>query len=406
MPSTWFLEALGTVGLRAQGGSRIQGWVAEVQAGPLGGVPDRRRTPGRDCRVPVQPQQDDRAAARHHDAGATLQPPHALNPERLNLPAAEHRKTLRMQESMREWLSQLQLSENSSLCQMQLYRMLRDLRDNCKTLLSNLKVTRGWRTCGQSAADVFLHGRTLLRAMQVPFDRLLSGAPLESTLPLLEALWFMRDWLPKLASIGKHALLWAGFWQAEPSGRAGKSNLAHFAELTDHQTVHPTTELGQIIADGGELSGCYGNRLTSEFAANLWSIASMFFVRGMQFSGQGSVVALVNKKMEGARPLKDSVLAQYEIPTVGNAAWTTQWGAEVILIDLQGTCSDTSPYLRQRLATGLGGLWELYQQKHFTAEEFAQLSRPSWTCIDCGADSGCELDEQLAGVVRSRLEAG
>ena len=212
-----------------------------------------------------------------------------------------------------------------------------------------------------------------------------------------------------LATASKHALLWAGFWEAEPTGRASISKLNHFAELMDHQTIHPNTALGRIIEDSGQVSECYGksrDNLTVQLADNLWSIASMSFVLGMKQSGQGTVVAVVNKEMDGAHALKASVLAQYEIPTIGMASWGMGWNPHIILIDLRGTCDDTSAFLIERLAAGLGRAWgeyELYQS--FTTEDFAKLASPSWSCIDCSAHSGCELDD-LAEVLRPVVEAG
>ena len=126
---------------------------------------------------------------------------------------------------------------------------------------------------------------------------------------------FMRQWILKLATGQANGLLWAVFWEADTTGRASMSGLSDLAKLTDQQTLHPSF-IGQVIADSGALSECKDN-LSADLAENLWAIASMSFVLGMRYSGQNSVVALVNKRIDGARPLRNSALARYEIPTIG-----------------------------------------------------------------------------------------
>ena len=311
------------------------------------------------------------------------------------------------------WLSQSAVQRTHwafpRTCQEQLGLLLQGLKDSCEASLRKkvfnfvLKRQLLAEKCNRSAQDVFLRGRYL--QAQNTDSEMLSESVAES--------WrFMQLWLKELTTAGERALLWAGFWEAEPSGRTSKGKLLHFAELTDHQTLHPTTELGRLTFESGELSECRGKspgeNLTSELVENFWSIASVFFVLAMQKKDQGSVVALVNKEMEGDRPLKDSVLAQYEIPTIGMAAWNYGWSPQIILVDLRSTCNETSPYLRQRLVSGLGLSWETWRRarrKHFRTEDLAKSSSPSWTCIDCGADSGCELDEKLSGLVRDLVEA-
>ena len=113
----------------------------------------------------------------------------------------------------------------------------------------------------------------------------------------------------------------------------------------------------------------------------MWSIASMSFVLGMRDKAQGTVVALVNKRITGERKLSQSVLSAHEIPTVGIAAWGLGfWSPNVIVVDLMGTCDQTSPALQDRLLARLPSLAR--SMKHWSPEAFAMRSRLRWQCID------------------------
>ena len=310
------------------------------------------------------------------------------------------------------WLKRLpgSVSERSrESCQAQLGRLRRGLEERCKGIKIYKKMHSYQhqygnenKTCEESVNDVLLSGREYVWAAQSPKISLFLP---ERTKRVIGSWGFMRQWILKLATGEAEGLLWAGFWEADTTGRASMSRLSDFAKLTDHQILHPSTQLGQVIADSGELSECKDSR-TAPVVDNLWAVASMSFVLGMQTSGQSSVVALVNKRMDGARPLKDSVLARYEIPTIGMAIWGWGWSPQIILLDLQGTCNETSPFLRGRLSSSLEFAWEGRQTGYgYTLHDFATSAVPTWRCINCGTNSGCELDQHLADeVIRPLLQ--
>lgn len=79
------------------------------------------------------------------------------------------------------------------------------------------------------------------------------------------------------------------------------------------QTVHPSTRLGRMVEDYGELAPCYGP-METQLKSNMWSFFSYAFVEGMKMKRQDIVVALVRKETEGERPLSEPVLFQYEVP--------------------------------------------------------------------------------------------
>ena len=86
----------------------------------------------------------------------------------------------------------------------------------------------------------------------------------------------------------------------------------------------------QVIDSSDDLVDCYKDE-TLQLLLNMWDMVSMSFVLGMTEGGQGTVVALVNKGMEGERPLQKAVLYEHEIPTLGVAAyglgyWSPQAG--------------------------------------------------------------------------------
>ena len=129
----------------------------------------------------------------------------------------------------------------------------------------------------------------------------------------------------------------------------------------------------------------------------------MSFVLGMSEKAQGTVIALVNKKITGEHNLSQSVLSTHEIPTVGLAAWGLgYWSPKVIIVDLMGTCSQTSPALQKQLFMRLPA-WAK-SMKYWSAEAFVRRSRLQWQCIDCSG--ACSLDDALAEHVGKLVKAG
>ncbi|CAE7850919.1 unnamed protein product [Symbiodinium sp. KB8] len=111
---------------------------------------------------------------------------------------------------------------------------------------------------------------------------------------------------------------------------------------------------------------------------------------------------LSNFKITGERNLSQSVLSTHEIPTVGLAAWGLGfWSPKVIVVDLMGTCSQTSPALQKQLFVRLP-TWAK-SMKHWSAEAFARRSRLQWQCIDCSG--ACSLDDALAEHVEKLVKA-
>ena len=259
-------------------------------------------------------------------------------------------------------------------------------------------------TCSESTDDIFLYGNDLVQSLQVPDEQVWFHQVPKRVYPLVQSLWFLRNWLLPHAAAKSAAILWAGFWTDPndpkgPESRTSKEKLFNFAKITDHQTVHPATLLGQLIEENGDLDNCYTHTEENELTQNMWSFASMSFVEGMRKKQQSAVVALVNKKMDGARPLSESVLFQHEVPTVGMSAWGVSfWSPQVVIIDLMGTCKQTSPALRQQLFKGLPVWAKLKKERRWTFDDFVARSRLQWACLDCPEDK-CHLDEDLATFV-------
>ncbi|CAE7357422.1 unnamed protein product [Symbiodinium sp. CCMP2456] len=265
------------------------------------------------------------------------------------------------------------------------------------------------KTCQESAKDIFLHGEELVGTYRVPPELVAHGKVPEATLPLVQSLDFLKSWLIPLATAKKDALIWAGFWTDphDPHGRQRRSSvemLAEFAQRTEHDTVHPDTVLGALIEKHGALGRC-SDTMEHHLIENLWKLASFAFVSGMREKGQNTVIALVNKELEGERSLQKSVLYKYEVPTLGLAAWGMgYWSPKVLLIDLKGSCARTSPALRRQMFGGLKP-WYLDRRKdHWSAQEFAAKSRVTWQCWNC-PKSSCNLDHQLAARVKTLREA-
>ena len=157
---------------------------------------------------------------------------------------------------------------------------------------------------------------------------------------------------PGILREGGHPLGWI------LGGRKARDELPRrhsfqFADLLDRQTVHPGTELGQLVEKHDGLDQCsYQRAHERELLQNFWTWASASFVRGMVRHGQESIVAFVNKDAEGPRALSKSVLAQCEIPSIGQMSlFARSWTPHVVVVDLKGTCNVTSPFLQRRLVS-------------------------------------------------------
>ena len=117
-------------------------------------------------------------------------------------------------------------------------------------------------------------------------------------------------------------------------------------------------------------------------------------------------MALVNKQLDGPRPLKAAILFQHEVPTIGMAAWGLDsfWSPQFFLIDLMGTCSQTGPALRQQLFEGLS-VWAMQKwSEHGTLADFTKRSRLRWACLDCPSHK-CQLGPRLANYVARVVKA-
>eukprot|EP00435_Cladocopium_sp_Y103_P074044 s332_g46.t1 len=263
-------------------------------------------------------------------------------------------------------------------------------------------------TCNENVEDLFLHGKDVVRAKRFG-DDFAKDAP-TATKPLLQTGMFLRTWIIDLATAKSAAILWAGFWTnaSDPEGhqsRTSKERLFHFADRIESQTVHPSTALGRMAEENGNLAACEGP-IENEVKSNMWSLFSFSFVYGMREKKQDMIVALVHKEMDGDRPLNESILFQYEVPAIGIGAWGLgHWSPQVVLIDLMGTCKQTSPALRKQLYSTLPGFYKhLAIEFEWSALDFSSLARVSWTCLDC-PHSHCQLDERLAEQVKELLQA-
>ena len=275
------------------------------------------------------------------------------------------------------------------------------------------------KTCIESAKDLFLYGDELVKALAVPRQKVWQnfkiywkwkreGGELKLPIPLnelkmIQSLWFLQNWFVSLATANSSALLWAGFWDGDSSNRTTKIKLFEFAEDVDHQTVHPDTELGRLIEKHGDLNNCYNDPKLNKLANNMWSFASMSFVLGMHEKKQTTVVALLNKEIDGERPLKDSVLFRHEVPTVGFAAWgmDTWWSPQFLLIDMKGACHKTSQLLRNQLFTYLSSF---KPTRETLWRDFTKKSELKWTCLDCPPGQ-CDLNKTLASEVSKIVKA-
>ena len=161
-----------------------------------------------------------------------------------------------------------------------------------------------------------------------------------------------------------------------------------------------------MVGNHDDLGAC-DTEVGLNLKRNMWSFFSFAFVSSMRQRNQEMVVALVHKELDGERALDESILFQYELPTIGIGAWGLgHWSPQVLLIDLLGTCKQTSPRLQKQLYSALPGFYKsLVKEYQWTQEDFSFRSRVSWTCLDC-PQSNCRLDEELAKQARGLLEAG
>eukprot|EP00439_Symbiodinium_sp_Y106_P020339 s6085_g2.t1 len=302
-------------------------------------------------------------------------------------------------------------SAGASVCHQQLGRVINNLTLSCEDLQPNADWLLAYlpdsyvlpnKTCMESVSDIFALGSELVETLRISRDAVASLQVDNEQVRRYQALSFLRSWLVNLTATGHHALLWAGFWDGDPENRVTKAKLFNFAKAIDHATVHPDSFLGQAIEASENLDACYRDPQTNALAANMWSIASMSFVLGMRDKAQGTVIALVNKKIRGERNLSQSVLSTHEMPTVGLAAWGLGfWSPEVIVVDLMGTCDQTSPALQKRLLARLPS-WAR-SMASWSPEAFSMRSRLRWQCIDCSG--ACSLDEALAEHVEKLAKA-
>ena len=317
---------------------------------------------------------------------------------------AEERKLRERIASIREdWQS-----GSGSACHQQLGGLMNTLTHACEGLQPKADWLLDYypalpnKTCADSVSDIFALGDELVETLRVSRDAVASVDVAGEKLRRYQALSFLRSWLVELTKTFQHALLWAGFWDGDPENRATQAVLSNFAKAIEHATVHPNSFLGRAIEASANLDACYKDPQTSALAGNMWSIASMSFVLGMRERAQGTVIALVNKKMAGERNLSQSVLSTHEIPTVGLAAWGLGfWSPKVMVVDLMGTCDQTSPALQKRLLSRLPS-WAK-SMTNWSPEAFAMRSRLRWQCIDCSGT--CSLDEALAEHVEKLVKA-
>ncbi|CAE7414653.1 ANKRD50 [Symbiodinium sp. CCMP2456] len=302
-------------------------------------------------------------------------------------------------------------STSANVCHQQLGRLVNNLTLTCEGLQPQADWLLDYlpdsyilpnKTCVESVGDMFALGNELVETLRVSRDAVASLKVDHKTLRRYQALSFLRSWLVNLTETRHHALLWAGFWDGDSENRTTMTKLSKFAKAIEHATVHPDSFLGQAIEASENLDACYKDPQTNALAANMWSIASMSFVLGMRERAQGTVIALVNKQITGERNLSESVLSTHEIPTVGLAAWGLGfWSPKVIVVDLMGTCDQTSPALQKRLLARLPS-WAK-SMTNWSPEAFAMRSRLRWRCIDCSG--ACSLDEALAEHMEKLVKA-
>ena len=118
------------------------------------------------------------------------------------------------------------------------------------------------------------------------------------------------DWYAPLIQASRSgALLWAGFWDGDESGRGTLQALEDFARMVDHDPVHPNTYVGRAVRNQDDFQSCFkdGSKTAKRAMHHFWTYTSFAFVTGMAMRDQRWVIAIVNKPMEGERALQDSV---------------------------------------------------------------------------------------------------
>jgi len=316
---------------------------------------------------------------------------------------------------------------------------LSECRGNLSSIVDALtgscRTSQERNSCLESAIDVLRLGSDLIEASQIPqdhpdaqfvFDLSKKGSNFSTdhrgTYYLVAKLKFLKSWFVKLATPRRETILWSGFWtdpdaEAGAAARTSKERLFQFADMTEHDTLHPSTELGRLMEQHQQLRACYmsKNDMGLRMANNMWAFVSFAFVLGMREQGQGTVVVLVNKKLDGERPLRDAVVYRFEVPTLGIAAFGMGfWSPHILLIDMMGTCAEISPALREKFLEGATSWYfsaaTSAADRHWSARDFSHRSgRITWECLNCPDDPGyaCNLDERLAQAVQKfRQERG
>eukprot|EP00435_Cladocopium_sp_Y103_P073839 s332_g45.t1 len=102
------------------------------------------------------------------------------------------------------------LLELTTKCQRTVGRKQRQGKGNRNQIFFKHLEDLPLKTCPESAEDLFLHGKDVVRAQQVGND-FAKDAP-TATKPLLQAGLFLKEWIVELATTEKAGILWAGFW--------------------------------------------------------------------------------------------------------------------------------------------------------------------------------------------------
>jgi len=207
------------------------------------------------------------------------------------------------------------------------------------------------------------------------------------------------DWYAPLIQASRSgALLWAGFWDGDESGRGTLQALEDFARMVDHDPVHPNTYVGRAVRNQDDFQSCFkdGSKTAKRAMHHFWTYTSFAFVTGMAMRDQRWVIAIVNKPMEGERALQDSVLALYEAPSIGAASHRFGWRPLLLVIDLLGTCSETMPLLVENAMEG-------WQRMKYHYGHVSGLRLDKVECIPC-PPPGCSLNRELANQVTAILK--
>ena len=169
-------------------------------------------------------------------------------------------------------LSQVQESwrdKGAPKCWSQLGLLLESLTEQCKNsskgehwIFDFYEPRPAAKTCPDSVRDIFLQGKRLVQTMKMPRSKLDSLDLPANTVRDMQALMYLQSWFVPLAATNNSALLWAGFWDGDPTNRTTKSALFQFADETDHDTVHPDSIMGELIEKSRDLNACYENAST------------------------------------------------------------------------------------------------------------------------------------------------